>query len=225
MGVEAGDVDGSGRPSLFVTNFHNEPNVLFRNRGKLRFQDASCPSGLGPAEHPPPGVRHGRSSTPTWTAGSTSPSPTATSTATPRRSSARPSPRRRSCSWATAAAKFRDVVGAGRAATSAERRVGRGPGLGRLRQRRQARTWPSATTAARRRCCATRTADRQRLAPAGTGRRRQEEQPQRHRGAGRGRDRGGRRAGAVRQRRRQLPLGQRAGGCWWGWAARTGPSA
>src|SRR5262249_53698092 len=26
MGVEAGDVDGTGRPSLFVTNFQNKPN-------------------------------------------------------------------------------------------------------------------------------------------------------------------------------------------------------
>jgi hypothetical protein len=47
MGVAAGDVDGSGRPSLFVTNFDRKPNVLYLNRGKLWFQDASMPSGLG----------------------------------------------------------------------------------------------------------------------------------------------------------------------------------
>jgi hypothetical protein len=46
MGVEAGDLDGSGWPSLFVTNFHNEPNVLYRNRGKLVFQEWSTPAGL-----------------------------------------------------------------------------------------------------------------------------------------------------------------------------------
>ncbi len=49
MGVDAGDVDGSGRPSLLVTNFQNKPNVLFRNKGGLFFQDASYASGLGAA--------------------------------------------------------------------------------------------------------------------------------------------------------------------------------
>jgi hypothetical protein len=47
MGVEAGDLDGSGRPSLFVTNFQNNPNIFFRNRDNLVFQDWSFPSGLG----------------------------------------------------------------------------------------------------------------------------------------------------------------------------------
>src|SRR5262249_7721323 len=47
MGVEAGDVDGSGRPALFVTNFQNKPNVLFRNEGRLLFQEISNPSGRG----------------------------------------------------------------------------------------------------------------------------------------------------------------------------------
>src|SRR5262249_18727161 len=28
MGVQAGDLDGSGRPALFVTNFQNLPNIL-----------------------------------------------------------------------------------------------------------------------------------------------------------------------------------------------------
>jgi hypothetical protein len=49
MGVEAGDVDGSGRPALLVTDFFHAGNVLFRNRGNLHFQDWSNPSGLGPA--------------------------------------------------------------------------------------------------------------------------------------------------------------------------------
>jgi hypothetical protein len=48
MGVAAGDFDGSGRPSLFVTNFQDEPNILFLNRGKLHFDEWSHPSGLGP---------------------------------------------------------------------------------------------------------------------------------------------------------------------------------
>jgi hypothetical protein len=47
MGVEAADIDGSGRPSLFVTNFQNEPNVVYRNRGKLVFDDWTMQSGLG----------------------------------------------------------------------------------------------------------------------------------------------------------------------------------
>jgi hypothetical protein len=47
MGVEAGDVDGSGRPSLFVTDFHRHGSDLFRNRGRLDFQEWSTPSGLG----------------------------------------------------------------------------------------------------------------------------------------------------------------------------------
>ncbi|MCI0378083.1 MAG: CRTAC1 family protein [Gemmataceae bacterium] len=47
MGVEAGDVDGSGWPSLFVTNFQDAPNVLFRNKGKMFFLEQSYPSGLG----------------------------------------------------------------------------------------------------------------------------------------------------------------------------------
>jgi hypothetical protein len=47
MGVAAADVDDSGRPSLFITNYQNEPNILFLNRGGLDFVDRSYPSGLG----------------------------------------------------------------------------------------------------------------------------------------------------------------------------------
>ncbi|HEY8505195.1 MAG TPA: CRTAC1 family protein [Gemmataceae bacterium] len=47
MGVAVADVDGGGRPSLFVTNFEKKPNVLYLNRGGLRFADRSMPSGLG----------------------------------------------------------------------------------------------------------------------------------------------------------------------------------
>lgn len=47
MCVAVADADGSGRPSLFVTNFEKKPNVLYLNRGGLRFHDAGMPSGLG----------------------------------------------------------------------------------------------------------------------------------------------------------------------------------
>jgi enediyne biosynthesis protein E4 len=47
MGIAVGDFDGSGRPSLFVTNFQDEPNLLFLNRGNLLFRDWTYPSGLG----------------------------------------------------------------------------------------------------------------------------------------------------------------------------------
>jgi enediyne biosynthesis protein E4 len=46
MGVEAFDVDDTGRPSLFVTNFHNQQNVLYRNRGNLRFWEGAAEVGL-----------------------------------------------------------------------------------------------------------------------------------------------------------------------------------
>jgi hypothetical protein len=48
MGIALGDVEGTGRPSLLVTNYHNEPNNLFLNRGKLYFADGTHTSGLGP---------------------------------------------------------------------------------------------------------------------------------------------------------------------------------
>jgi hypothetical protein len=46
MGIAPGDFDGSGRPSLFVTNFQRAPNMFFINKGKLRFEDFSIPAGL-----------------------------------------------------------------------------------------------------------------------------------------------------------------------------------
>src|SRR5262249_53543159 len=39
MGVEAGDIDSSGRPSLFVTNFFGLPSVLYLNRGGMLFEE------------------------------------------------------------------------------------------------------------------------------------------------------------------------------------------
>jgi hypothetical protein len=49
MGVAAGDLDGSGRPSLVVTDFYLMGCNLFLNQGGLRFQERSAASGLGPA--------------------------------------------------------------------------------------------------------------------------------------------------------------------------------
>ena len=49
MGVAVGDIDGSGFPSVLVTNYQDEPTMVFRNRGKMDFREWSHPSGLGPA--------------------------------------------------------------------------------------------------------------------------------------------------------------------------------
>jgi hypothetical protein len=49
MGVDAGDYDGSGRPSLVVTNYENEMHALYRNRstgGNLLFAFSSEAVGL-----------------------------------------------------------------------------------------------------------------------------------------------------------------------------------
>ncbi|MSR83229.1 MAG: CRTAC1 family protein [Candidatus Latescibacteria bacterium] len=46
MGVEMGDVDGDGRPELFVTNFQWESNSLYRNLGNGFFADVAVESGL-----------------------------------------------------------------------------------------------------------------------------------------------------------------------------------
>lgn len=47
MGVDAADADGDGHPDLFVTNFSNDHNTLYRGAGSLLFRDHSYPSGLG----------------------------------------------------------------------------------------------------------------------------------------------------------------------------------
>jgi hypothetical protein len=50
MGIAVGDFDGSGRPSLFVTDFQSVPNAFFLNRGKLNFDESSYRAGLaGPS--------------------------------------------------------------------------------------------------------------------------------------------------------------------------------
>jgi hypothetical protein len=47
MGTAAGDVDGDGRSDIIVANWQTEPTSLFRNLGRLTFDDASFPSGIG----------------------------------------------------------------------------------------------------------------------------------------------------------------------------------
>jgi hypothetical protein len=46
MGVDAEDTDGDGRPELFVTNFQEEYNTLFRNLGHGTFFDVTANFGL-----------------------------------------------------------------------------------------------------------------------------------------------------------------------------------
>src|SRR5262249_61737049 len=46
MGVDAEDVDGDGRPELFVTNFQEEYNTLLRSLGPGSFLDTTAHFGL-----------------------------------------------------------------------------------------------------------------------------------------------------------------------------------
>ncbi|HMB69818.1 MAG TPA: VCBS repeat-containing protein, partial [bacterium] len=52
MGIGVGDYDGDGRPDLFVSNYINETNTLYRNEGDGFFFDESAASGLGPTSLP-----------------------------------------------------------------------------------------------------------------------------------------------------------------------------
>jgi hypothetical protein len=47
MGIAVGDYNHTGRPSLFVTNFENENDDLYRNDGGFNFTEVSYPAGLG----------------------------------------------------------------------------------------------------------------------------------------------------------------------------------
>jgi enediyne biosynthesis protein E4 len=47
MGIEFTDFDGDGLPDIFVTNFSEEFDGLFRNRGDLTFEDVAEEIGLG----------------------------------------------------------------------------------------------------------------------------------------------------------------------------------
>ncbi|TMQ34223.1 MAG: sigma-70 family RNA polymerase sigma factor [Planctomycetota bacterium] len=46
MGVDAGDYDGGGRPSLWVTNYENEMHALYRNQGPGLFLFATPSAGI-----------------------------------------------------------------------------------------------------------------------------------------------------------------------------------
>ncbi len=46
MGVDAGDIDGDGRPDLLVTNYWNEPNSMYMNLGRGMFEDRTPIRGM-----------------------------------------------------------------------------------------------------------------------------------------------------------------------------------
>lgn len=46
MGVDCGDVNNNGRPDIFVTNFSEELNTLYDNRGEGLFEDVTAKVGL-----------------------------------------------------------------------------------------------------------------------------------------------------------------------------------
>jgi hypothetical protein len=52
MGIALGDYLHAGRLSLFVTNFSEEYNTLYRNEGKSTFTDVSYASGTAPSSLP-----------------------------------------------------------------------------------------------------------------------------------------------------------------------------
>lgn len=52
MGVTWGDYDHSGRLSMFITEFADQPNTLYHNLGTGQFEDDAFPSQLGPPSMP-----------------------------------------------------------------------------------------------------------------------------------------------------------------------------
>src|SRR6202043_3540633 len=52
MGVDFGDYDHDGRLDIFVTNFTEEPDALYWNRGKQGFTDISYASHIGQPSYP-----------------------------------------------------------------------------------------------------------------------------------------------------------------------------
>jgi hypothetical protein len=51
MGVACGDLDGDGRPDLYLTHYYHTKNTLYRNLGGLLFADRSGPAGVAAATH------------------------------------------------------------------------------------------------------------------------------------------------------------------------------
>jgi enediyne biosynthesis protein E4 len=52
MGTDCADVDGNGYPDIFVTNFSEELNALYMNRGDGTFEDVSANAGMQSAYLP-----------------------------------------------------------------------------------------------------------------------------------------------------------------------------
>jgi hypothetical protein len=52
MGVAWGDYDHSGCLSMFITEFADQPNTLYKNQGVRQFEDVAMPSFLGQASLP-----------------------------------------------------------------------------------------------------------------------------------------------------------------------------
>ena len=52
MGIATGDYLHNGRPSLYVTNFEDENDLLYRNDGDWNFTEVSYPSGVAMASLP-----------------------------------------------------------------------------------------------------------------------------------------------------------------------------
>lgn len=52
MGVDCADVTGDGLPEIFVTNFSEELNTLYENKGDAAFEDVSTKAGLGSGYQP-----------------------------------------------------------------------------------------------------------------------------------------------------------------------------
>ncbi|MHC4846132.1 MAG: FG-GAP repeat domain-containing protein, partial [Planctomycetota bacterium] len=47
MGIDSGDLDGDGDLDLYVVNFQQETNTLYRNDGDMFFTDVATSSGTG----------------------------------------------------------------------------------------------------------------------------------------------------------------------------------
>jgi hypothetical protein len=52
MGANVGDYDGDGRFDILVTSYQNQENTLYRNLGKLRYQDVTVQTGAGTGSRP-----------------------------------------------------------------------------------------------------------------------------------------------------------------------------